>query len=104
MSNMEVLETTYFECNAQVMLRNAGFTKAAFAEKMGVAAQNVNKTIATKNIFTLMKISKLLGVSLDMLITGGTDEKCSIDGFVEINGETYRLKSREDLINALEKV
>ena len=101
---MEVLETTYFERNAQEMLRNAGLTKAAFAEKMGVAAQNVNKTIATKNIFTLMKISKLLGVSLDMLITGGEGNKCLIDGFVEINGETYRLKSREDLIHALEKV
>ena len=71
---------------------------------MGVAAQNVNKTIATKNVYTLMKIAKLLGVSLDMLITGGENEKCAIDGFVEINGETYRLKSREDLVQALEKI
>ena len=67
---MNVLDATYFELNAHNMLRSAGLTKAAFAEKMGVAAQNVNKTIATKNIFTLMKISNLLGVSLDMLITG----------------------------------
>ena len=104
MGNMEVLETTYFERNAQEMLRNAGYTKAAFAEKMGVAAQNVNKTIATKNVYTLMKIAKLLGVSLDMVLTGGETEKCSIDGFVEINGETFRLKCREDLVQALEKV
>lgn len=100
---MEVLETTYFERNAQQMLRNAGFTKAAFAEKMGVAAQNVNKTIATKNVHTLMKIAKLLNISLDMIITGEDTNKCSIDGFVEINGETYRLKSLKDLIYTLEK-
>lgn len=67
---MEVLETTYFELNALEMLHKAGLNKSAFAEKLGVAAQNVNKTIATKNVFTLIRISKLLGVSLEMIITG----------------------------------
>jgi hypothetical protein len=38
-----------------------------------------------------------------MIITGEDTNKCSIDGFVEINGETYRLKSLKDLIYTLEK-
>ena len=101
---MEVLETTYFECNAQDMLRNAGLTKAAFAEKMGVAAQNVNKTIATKNVYTLMKISKLLGLSLNYLISGEAEIKENINGYVEVNATIYKIQSKQDLLNLIEKL
>ena len=101
---MEVLETTYFERNAQDMLRNAGLTKAAFAEKMGVAAQNVNKTIATKNVYTLIKISKLLGLSLNCLISGEAEIKENINGYVEVNGTIYKVHSKQDLLDLIEKL
>lgn len=96
-------DRTFFEENATDLLNDAGLNKAKFAEKMGVARQNIQKVFETKNVFTLIKASEVLGVSLDLLITGEREGKCTIDGFVEINGETHRLKSREDLIKALEK-
>lgn len=96
-------DKTFFEENAAELLSKAGLNKAKFAEKMGVARQNIQKVFETKNVFTLVKAAEVLSVSLDFLITGKMEDKCSIDGFVEINGETHRLRSREDLVQALEK-
>lgn len=96
-------EQTYFERNAEEMLRNAGLTKAKFSEKMGIARQNVQKVFETKNVFTLMRAAGILNVPLTVLIYGKESEY-SIDGFVEVNGTTYRLKSREDIEDLLSRI
>ena len=102
---MEVLEKTYFEIHAVKILKDKHLTKAAFAEKMEVKPQNVNKVFETKNITTLMRSAQVLGVSLDYLIKGDmvTEEQNSVvNGFVEVNGTVYRLRSKEDMVRVLE--
>lgn len=101
---MEVLDQTYFEQNATELLKNAHLTKAAFAEKMGVMAQNVKKVFETKNVYTLMKAAEILGTSLDFLISGKTQCESRINGFIEIDGVIYKLNSKEDIENALTKL
>ena len=100
---MDILENTYFETHAADLLREKRLTKAAFAEKMGVKAQNVNKVFETKNVNTLMRAAQVLGVSLDYLINGSKPDGAStIDGFIEVNGVVHRIKCREDLEKVLE--
>ena len=100
---MEILEKTYFEIHAADILKGKHLTKVAFAEKMGVKPQNVNKVFDTKNITTLMRAAQVLGVSLDYLIKGTTDERNEVvNGFVDINGTLYRLRSKEDIVRVLE--
>lgn len=100
---MDILENTYFETHAADLLREKRLTKAAFAEKMGVKAQNVNKVFETKNVNTLMRAAQVLGVSLDYLISGSKpDGTSTIDGFIEVNGVVHRIKCREDLEKVLE--
>lgn len=96
-------EKTYFELHAEELLKQAGLNKARFAEQMGVARQNIQKTFETKNVFTLMRAAEILNVPLTVLIYG-KKAKSSIDGFVEINGVTYRLKSREDIEDLLSRI
>ena len=100
---MDILEKTYFETHAAEILKEKHLTKAAFAEQMGVKAQNVNKVFETKNVCTLQKVAQVLGVSLDYLISGGKPDGAStIDGFIEVNGVVHRIKCREDLEKVLE--
>ncbi len=95
---MDTTEITYFETNAQEILKNGGMTKAAFAEKMGVKPQNVKKVFETKNVITLIKASEILNIPLEVLISGQKENaKAQIDGFVEVNGTTYRLRNKEDI-------
>lgn len=96
-------EKTYFELHAEELLKQAGLNKARFAEQMGVARQNIQKTFETKNVFTLMRAAEILNTPLTVLIYG-EEAKSSIDGFVEINGVTYRLKSREDIEDLLSRI
>ena len=100
---MDILENTYLETHAADLLREKRLTKAAFAEKMGVKAQNVNKVFETKNVNTLMRAAQVLGVSLDYLISGSKlDGVSTIDGFIEVNGVVHRIRCREDIEKVLE--
>lgn len=96
------LENTYFEANATELLSNAGLNKAKFAEKMGVARQNIQKVFETKNVFTLMKAAEVLGVSLNHLILGNIQSEITINGYIEVNGTIHKVQSKQDLLNLIE--
>ena len=96
------LDKTYFEENAPELLNNAGLNKAKFAEKMGVARQNIQKVFETKNVFTLIKAAEVLGVSLNHLILGGVHTETNINGYVEVNGTIHKVQSKQDLLNLIE--
>ena len=84
---MEVPEKTYFETHAEEMLRNAGMNKAQFSERMGIARQNVADT---------------LNLPLSMLIYGNQSiEEHTIDGFIDVDGKIFRVRSKKDLENIL---
>ena len=84
---MSILNNTYFEEHAHELLTRAKLNKAQFAEKMGVARQNIQKVFETKNIVTLQRAASVLGVPLELLILGKID-KC-INGYIEINDVIY---------------
>ena len=99
---MLLLENTYFEANATELLSNAGLNKAKFAEKMGVARQNIQKVFETKNVFTLIKAAEVLGVPLNHLILGEVHTETNINGYVEVNGTIHKVQSKQDLLNLIE--
>lgn len=96
------LDKTYFEENAPELLNNAGLNKAKFAEKMGVARQNIQKVFETKNVFTLIKAAEVLGVPLNHLILGEVHTETNINGYVEVNGTIHKVQSKQDLLNLIE--
>lgn len=96
------LENTYFEANATELLSNAGLNKAKFAEKMGVARQNIQKVFETKNVFTLIRAAEVLGVSLNHLISGNIQSETIINGYIEVNGTIHKVQSKQDLLNLIE--
>lgn len=96
------LDKTYFEENAPELLNNAGLNKAKFAEKMGVARQNIQKVFETKNVFTLMRAAEVLGVSLNHLISGNIQSETTINGYIEVNGTIHKVQSKQDLLNLIE--
>ena len=51
-----------------------------------------------------MKISKLLGLSLNYLISGEAEIKENINGYVEVNATIYKIQSKQDLLNLIEKL
>lgn len=100
---MEIPEKTYFETHAEEMLRNAGLNKAKFSEAMGIARQNVLKLFETKNVLTLIKAADILKVPLSTLIYGNDSvDGHAIDGFVEVDGKVFRIRSREDMESLLD--
>lgn len=73
------------------------------ASKMGVTPSAVSQLLANPNpsIQQLEKIAVALEVDLMDLIT---QEYSHINGYVEIDGEVYSIKTKEQLINLTEKI
>ena len=98
-------ESTYFEQHGDALLRRMGISKTEFAEKMGVKKQNVNALFATKNILVLKKAAQVLDVPLETLIADATEqEEITINGFVEVNRELYRVRDKEELLRVLQVI
>ena len=98
------IDKTFFEQHASEILVNAGLNKSRFANKIGVARQNVQKIFETKNVFKLMQVSKVLGVSISYLITGDVDSLTKVNGYLEVNGTIYKVQTKSDLLNLIEKI
>ena len=98
-------EATYFERYGERLVKEKGLSKTEFAEKMCVKKQNVNVLFATKNILILRKAAQVLDVPIEMLIADGSGrEEISINGFVEVNGELYKVRDKEELLRVLHAV
>lgn len=98
----QLKETTFFESNWKEMLDNASLTKAEFCRRMGVEPSNITKLFKTKNAITLNKVSKILGVPVDVLIDGDryhVYENLTIVGCVRVNGKAFILNNETDIDN-----
>ena len=95
-------EQTYFEEHASELLESKGISKAQFAKEMGVVPQNINKLFGTKNVSTLCRVSSILGIPLDNLISG--EERQRIQGCVFVDGIANLIKSKDDLEELLKKL
>lgn len=78
------------------ILQEKGISKTEFAEMMGIKKQNVNVLLETNNIKKLDEIAIALGVELTDLWKGKNVSETAINGFIEINGEVFTIKSVED--------
>ena len=98
-------DKTFFEEHGDALVRRMGLSKTEFAEKMGVKKQNVNAVFATKNILVLKKAAQVLDVPLETLIADATEqEEITINGYVEVNRELYRVRDKEELLRVLQVV
>ena len=82
------------------LCKQKGITLAILADKMGVTASAVTQYLKSDNISsaTLIKFADILGVKLDDLIV---KEGCYINGFVDVNGQVYRINSKKDVADLL---
>jgi transcriptional regulator with XRE-family HTH domain len=82
------------------LCKQKGITLATLADKMGVTASAVTQYLKSDNISsaTLIKFAEILGVKLDDLIV---KEGCYINGFVDVNGQVYRINSKKDVADLL---
>lgn len=99
---MEVLEKTFWAGNADAILVEKHLSKSSFAKELGVHPQNVGKWIETTNLNNLSKIANVLKVDLRYLIFGELEETASVSGYLEVNGEIHKIRSREDVQRLLE--
>ena len=78
------------------ILQEKGISKTEFADMMGIKKQNVNVLLETNNIKKLEEIANALSVDITDLWKGKNVSEPSINGFIEINGEVFTIKSVED--------
>lgn len=98
-------DKTYFEEHGDALLKRMGISKTEFAEKMGVKKQNVNALFATKNIIVLRKAAQVLDVPLETLIADAQEkEEITLNGFIEVNKEIFRIRDKEELLRVLQAV
>ncbi len=56
----------------ETKIKEKGFTKKSFAEKMGISPTNLNSMIESPSFPTLTKVAETLGMSLSELLDDGT--------------------------------
>ena len=86
------------------LLVEKGISKTRFAEMMGVQKQNVNLLLNTNNIQKLEQIAEALGVEFSELFVSDKPVEEAVNGFVEFRGEVFRIKSKTDLEELLNKM
>ena len=82
------------------LCKEKGITLAVLAERMGVTASAVTQYLKSDNISsaTLIKFAEVLGVKIDDLVVR---EGCNINGFVDVNGQLFRINRKDDVVNLL---
>lgn len=101
---MGVLEKTYWEEHADEIIPVKGLTKSAFAQKLGISAQNVKKWQATKDISNLSRIANVLNVDINYLLFGDADEKKDVQGYLEYDGTIRKINSVDDIKQFLTEI
>lgn len=87
------------------VLQEKGITKTEFAKLMGIQKQNVNSLLETNNIRKIEEIAEKLGVKFsDLIDVGNTDPQPEVTGFVEVSGVVYRIRSKADIEELLNKI
>ena len=87
------------------ILHEKRITKSAFADMLGIKKQNVNGVLETRNLDKIQEIANVLGVDYLELITEKKETpKPTINGFIEINENIYKISSKEDLENLLQTI
>ena len=89
---------------AEVLVEK-GISKTEFAKLMGIQKQNVNALLETNNIRKIEEIAEKLGIKFsDLIDDGNTDPQPEVTGFVEVRSEVFRIRSKADIEELLNKI
>lgn len=92
--------------NVAVELEYLGMTNKALAEKVGITASNIGKGQkqgSSPSAETAVKIAKVLGVSVEYLVTGSQPSEKTSHG-AENENQIHFLRKYHDLIEKCEKL
>lgn len=92
--------------NVAAELEYLGMTNKALAEKVGITASNIGKGQkqgSSPSAETAVKIAKVLGVSVEYLVTGSQPSEKTSHG-VENENQIHFLRKYHDLIEKCEKL
>ena len=82
------------------ILHEKRIKKTEFAEMLGIAKQNVNALLETRNIDKIKEIAGKLEVDyIDLLVEKKDDTTPIINGYIEYDNQIYAIKSTEDFNN-----
>ncbi len=82
------------------ILHEKRIKKTEFAEMLGIAKQNVNTLLETRNLDKIKEIADALGVDyMDLLVEKKEDAIPTINGYIEYNNQIYAIKNIEDFNN-----
>lgn len=94
------LNTTDMELRIKELCKEKGLRMSDIANKMGVDRANLTASLKGNPTLSRLKdVAKILGVEVYELFQE-KNESCRIDGFVELDGETVRLRNAADLMQA----
>ena len=81
------------------ILHEKRIKKTEFAEMLGIAKQNVNALLETRNIDKIKEIADILEVNFMDLLVEKKETAPIINGYVEYDKQIYAIKSIEDFNN-----
>ena len=84
------------------IIKNKGLTMQEFADKLGIARVNLTKTInGNPTVETLQKIADALNVDfIDLFVP----QREGITGYIEYEGEVYKINSISDIEKLLKEI
>lgn len=86
----------YFEAKGEALLERIGMSKSEFARQMGIRKQNVKALFKTKNLETVHKASKVMGVPFELLV-GYIEEPDLNETPIESYKADYTVITEEDI-------
>ena len=80
--------------------KEKGVSLSELAERLGVTASAVSQYIKSPSLGTINKIARALEVEPADLVVRDS----GIDGFIEVKGTIYRIRSKKDIEQVLEAI
>lgn len=98
-------DKTKLQSKVEAILKEKHLTKVGLASALGLPKQNVDRIFNSQKMPQMLIMAQYLGITLDELLdTNQIHKSCQIDGFLEIDGQIFRVKSIGDLQHIFEIV
>ena len=95
--------TPIMELRVKEIIKNKGLTMQEFADNLGITRDTLTRNInGNPTVDTLDKIAKALGVDITELFT--TSNNSSINGYLEVNNQLYKINSIDDIKKLLSEI
>lgn len=98
-------DKTKLQTKVEAILKEKHLTKVGLASALGLPKQNVDRIFNSQKMPQMQIVAQYLGITLDELLDSNDKrQSCKIDGFIEVDGEIFRVKSSADLQHIVEIV